>query len=398
MQHNLPPGTYTYAQDDQFILVCKNNTDNGIAFPIEIYDIDTGLRIFDVGVCTRHIAYNQTDALAVLRKAMRFPCTSAHIYDRLITLDYDSICIIIDTCFRWDTFIGIIIDYDYYKSSSKVGACDLCNGKYGCACINLAYDDLIHDNRNHGHIYKHMLECYRHIVVFKHPICDVPIPTSAYSDIDILFFGHVAIYNNKQMSLTQNETEEINAMSVAYGYPFIRFLLMNEIRDRIAELPAEANHLVGYLSEDAMTTKLPLRDFPTEFGPMTLIQTTRSDSQLISEPISAPFGTEYPRDHEYYLRQNKLNATSVQELFAYLMQYTTNIFSLIDPGVYESTCRVFDCDRIIAVPERTVLRTFGEINSPDYFVVERYSMSLGFIKKDIEPKFSKYCLSAHLRE
>jgi len=192
--------------------------------------------------------------------------------------------------------------------------------------------------------------------------------------------------------------DEINALSIAFGYPYVRFLVINELRDSLDELPVEAKLLVDYLVEEACTTKWPLRDFPTDAGPMTLVLSTKSDTQLIAESMNTPFDTKYPRDHMYYKIQTAMNATSVQELFAYLMNYITNIFKEVDPAVYETLCKIYACERIVGVPEKRVVAEFGSQEAGDYYAVEKYAMSIGFVKStESMPVFSKYCLSAHLR-
>lgn len=204
--------------------------------------------------------------------------------------------------------------------------------------------------------------------------------------------------NTTSGGISQEDMDEINALSIAFGYPYLRFLVINELRDAVDTLHSDAKVLIDYLVNDAFTTKWPLREFPTEIGPMTLVLSTKNDTQLIAEDMSTPLGTLYPRDHKYYKIQALMNETSVQELFAYLMNYITNIFQHVDPIVYETLCKVYECDRIVGVPEKTKITEFG--SQDNYFVVEKLAMSIGFVKNESTelPKFSSYCLSAHLRE
>lgn len=189
--------------------------------------------------------------------------------------------------------------------------------------------------------------------------------------------------------LSNEEIEDLNIRAVAYGYPYIRFLLINELRDRIeAGDPNVTLHAVyDFLCETSMKTKLPMRDIDSSYGPMNLVLTTRRDTLLIAESVSAAYGTEYPADHDYYKIQKDLLGTTVQELFVYIAHYVYRLFREIEPDLYDDLCVALKCDRIIAVPEKTSINEHAD----------KMIMSLGFVIDTEEmPKLSNYSLSPHL--
>lgn len=189
--------------------------------------------------------------------------------------------------------------------------------------------------------------------------------------------------------LSKEEIEDLNIKSVAYGYPYIRFLLINELRDLIeaGDNDITIRAVYDFLCETATKTKLPMRDIDTQYGPMSLILTTRSDTLMIAEPVSAPLGMEYPEDHLYYSIQRDLTNTTVQEIFVYITHYVYGLFKEIEPELYEDLCVALKCDRIIAVPEKTSINQYAD----------KMILSLGYVIDTEElPKLSKYSLSPHL--
>lgn len=194
---------------------------------------------------------------------------------------------------------------------------------------------------------------------------------------------------NNPVILSKEEIEDLNIKAVAYGYPYIRFLLINELRDRIeAGDPSVTLHAVyDFLCETSLKTKLPMRDIDSSYGPMNLVLTTRNDTLLIAEPVSAILGADYPEDHEYYKIQRELLGTTVQELFVYIAHYVYRLFKEIEPELYEDLCVALGCDRIIAVPEKAAVNANAD----------KMIMSLGYVIDTEEmPKLSKYSLSPHL--
>lgn len=193
----------------------------------------------------------------------------------------------------------------------------------------------------------------------------------------------------QQVILSKEEIEDLNIKAVAYGYPYVRFLLINELRDLIeaGDPSVTLQAVYDFLCETSMKTKLPMRDIDTSHGPMNLVLTTRKDTLLIAEPVSAAYGTEYPADHDYYKIQRDLLGSTVQELFVYITHYVYRLFREIEPDLYDDLCVALKCDRIIAVPEKSAVNEHAD----------KMILSLGYVIDTEEmPKLSKYSLSPHL--
>jgi len=197
------------------------------------------------------------------------------------------------------------------------------------------------------------------------------------------------------MSSFEQRSED-DILSVAYSYPYIRYMAINEIRDHIeanaSTVHVAAQAMLDDIIETNLISHMPMRTIQSDYGNLVLMLTTKNDTLLIGESINTPMGNIYKPDSLLYEVQARLNDAQAKKFVEYLAYYVQVRMKELDPLTYEALCFIFECDQVIGIPEiRTIEGHPVQVN--------KLALSFGFVNNDKkEPRYSKYCLTPALQE
>lgn len=204
----------------------------------------------------------------------------------------------------------------------------------------------------------------------------------------------VSAEKERQMSEAEiNELKDLKLLSIAYGHPAFRLLLIKELNfvqgrlekenpndERLRDIAVFKEALIN----DTLNSPIPMRPFTSTLGNFQLIVSNRNDSLLVAESINTPPGMTYAADHPVVeFQSNAIN--TISELFSYICNYVYNLSHELEPETLKSACEVFQCDRIVPVVQKREY-TFQDR------IVENHVISLGFMREtDAMPVIGEMC-------
>lgn len=191
-------------------------------------------------------------------------------------------------------------------------------------------------------------------------------------------------------NFTQEDVQTLEALSIAYGAPSLHHVILKELL--FLEKTKPDSGPIGLMRQSLQNyilgSKVGLRDFPSEYGPLGIMITTRDDTGLVSEDINTVPGTMYKKDDPTLIRHEELTNGPLTELFGYISYYVYQMMQKIEPELYNALLEVFEASRIIPLPFERILQMDGH-------ETKKLVLSIAFEKKDQEPVVTKYCLSVY---
>lgn len=193
--------------------------------------------------------------------------------------------------------------------------------------------------------------------------------------------------------------EELEALAFGYGFPYIRLLILKELRWKVSNLSGAEDtpenketilSIIDGLSNVIMTTKFGTRPFPSSVGDVLLMVSNRGDTLLYGAKIDTPI-EHVPTEGsaEVTLHRTILEEVA-QEIFSYITYYVMKVMQHADPTIYDMACDIFGCDRLVMAVEKLTI----PLASPEPSSTIKQCLCLGFLKDTEEiPKLGKYCLT-----
>ena len=187
----------------------------------------------------------------------------------------------------------------------------------------------------------------------------------------------------------RNETlQTLDVLSVAFGAPCVHHIVLKELNT----MSDPASLLMrDTLKEYVLNCKMPMREFPTEYGPLVTMISTRSDLGLCSEGINVMPGTKYKQDDPKLILHEQVTSGPLVELFQYISFYVYKRMPEVEPELYNALLEVFDATKIIPLPMERIL-------DQEDCQTKKLVMALAFERKEGEPIISKYCISPYLKD
>lgn len=202
---------------------------------------------------------------------------------------------------------------------------------------------------------------------------------------------------NTGETIAPDELKDMQVLSMAYGHPCFRFLLLrelNHIKDAMIKEVSDDPRISiieqfrDDLAQDTLNSPLPMRHFTSELGNFQLIFSNKNDTLLVAESIDTPPGINYAHDDPVIEFQKKV-IPSIMELFTYICNYIHNYAPVFEPETYKSACEILQCDRIIPAVQK---REFKYESNGETMIVENYIIGLAFMREtDPEPTIGNIC-------